>query len=531
MNILMVDDEVSAIEAVRNGIQWVKLGVGEIYTATSVSNAISMFKENSIDILLSDIEMPMGTGLDLLRWTNENYPNVKCIFMTCHADFNFLQEAMHLGSIDYILKPLNFTKVESVIQSTIDKIFTEKLLKENSHSWLQNKKIVVKQFWKDFFLGEISPNKDSLMNYFRLKRLDFNLEDSYLPIIVSTKKWTEPMSKDDQKLLQYALRNMTEEMVVIPETTQEVLPFSDTSILIMLHMDPSVDEQTVYKQIDISCCQLSDAARKHIKEIVCCYVGKKGTIFEMPAAIELLQMMDFNDVIYDPKVLFLYQEEQNHELTYTDHPFMKWREWLQHGGFAQVLNEIMNHLTPQDQQNGINRDYLKKFARDFYYLIVGFASDRNIFINELYGNEQSNRLLEEASESLGGLLQWVNYAIGIMQNYDHENTSRNTPVDKTKDYIHQHLSEEITMVDIANNVHLNADYLTRIFKKEVGVSISKYMINMKIEKAKELLENTDKSIGDIAMIVGYYNYSSFNRIFTKDVGMSPQEYKNSRRKK
>jgi two-component system response regulator YesN len=139
-------------------------------------------------------------------------------------------------------------------------------------------------------------------------------------------------------------------------------------------------------------------------------------------------------------------------------------------------------------------------------------------------------MLEEASESLDGLHQWVNYTIGLMQNYDEENASRYTPVDKTKEYIYQHLSEEISMEDIANNVHLNADYLTRIFKKEVGVSISKYMINMKIERAKDLLVNTDKSIGEIAVFVGYYNYSSFNRIFTKEVGMSPQEYKNRRKK-
>ncbi|MNC32217.1 Melibiose operon regulatory protein [compost metagenome] len=81
------------------------------------------------------------------------------------------------------------------------------------------------------------------------------------------------------------------------------------------------------------------------------------------------------------------------------------------------------------------------------------------------------------------------------------------------------------MEGIAQNVHLNADYLTRIFKKEEGISISKYIINRKIERAKNLLADTNKSIGEIAAMVGYYNYSSFNRVFTKEVSMSPQEYK------
>jgi two-component system response regulator YesN len=532
MNILMVDDEISAIEAVLHGIRWDQLGIEEIYTSTNVQDAINQFKEKTVHILLSDIEMPMDSGLDLLRWANEHYPNVKCIFMTCHADFNFLQEAMHLGSVDYILKPLDFSKTELILKKTIDKIRTEKLLKEDSRSWIQNKKNLVKQFWKDFFIGEISPNIDSLTNYFRQKRLNFNLDDSYLPIIVSTKKWTETMKKDDQKLLQYALRNMTEEIVVIPKSTVEVLPFSDATILIMLQMDTSVDEQSVFKQIEACCYQLVEAAKMYFKEIVCCYVGSKDVIYEMPAIIELLQEMDFNNVIYEQKVLFLFQEEQKQSLVYTDQIFMQWREWLQQGRFVELLNEIINRLTShKEQKAGINRDYLRMFTRDFNYLIFGFTSNRNIFINELFGNEYSNRLMEEASESLGGLFQWVSYAIDLMKNYDQENSERNTPVDKTKEYISQNFSEEISVIEIANNVHLNADYLTRIFKKEVGVSISKYMINLKIEKAKELLENTDRSIGEIAMSVGYYNYSSFNRVFTKEVGISPQEYKNGRKNK
>lgn len=75
------------------------------------------------------------------------------------------------------------------------------------------------------------------------------------------------------------------------------------------------------------------------------------------------------------------------------------------------------------------------------------------------------------------------------------------------------------------NVHLNADYLTRISKKELGVSINKYIINIKMEMAKKLLMETDKSIGEIALEIDYFDYSSFNRIFTKFVEMSPQEFK------
>lgn len=112
-------------------------------------------------------------------------------------------------------------------------------------------------------------------------------------------------------------------------------------------------------------------------------------------------------------------------------------------------------------------------------MIFAFASDRHVFINELFGDERSFKLLERASESLDDLFVWVNHAMDLMRNFDKTNANRDNPVERTKTYIQLHLSEEVSMEQIANHVHLNADYLTRIFKKEVGVSISRYLINKK----------------------------------------------------
>ncbi|WP_419889998.1 response regulator transcription factor [Paenibacillus xylanexedens] len=523
MNVLIVDDEISAIEAVRNGIQWDKVGVQHIYVAASLQEAIHRFSECPIDILLSDIEMPMGSGLELLKWVNEHHPHVKCVFMTCHADFQFLQNALQLGSVDYILKPLDFLRVTVVLENTIKKIRMERILKENSNSWIQNKKSVIKHFWKDFFLGDIAPNKDSLTNYLRQKRLDINLENFYLPILIVTKKWTEQVTKEDQKLLQYALRNITDEFLVIPETEKEVIPFTDTSILVMLNMEASLEEQYLFKKIDASCRKLTDMVKGHIKEIICCYIGEINNIYEMPAIIESLQEMDFNNMIHESDIFFLYQVRDLNGFILTDTLINRWRDWMLQGRYVQISNEIREQLLSHGQR--ITRGFLKKFTMEFHFLIFEFARGRNIFVNELFGDELSNQILGEASESLEALLHWVTYAMDRMQNFDKMNTNWVNPVDRTKDFIHLHLSEELSMEHIANNVHLNADYLTRIFKREVGVSISKYMINKKMEVAKELLIHTDKSIGEIAMLVGYYNYSSFNRIFTKETGMSPQKFK------
>ena len=84
------------------------------------------------------------------------------------------------------------------------------------------------------------------------------------------------------------------------------------------------------------------------------------------------------------------------------------------------------------------------------------------------------------------------------------------------------------MEDLAGQVHLNVDYLNRIFKKETGSTLGNYVTSQKMERAKFLLLKTDWSIGDVAAAVGYYNYSSFNRSFKKMTGESPQEWRKRR---
>jgi two-component system response regulator YesN len=196
---------------------------------------------------------------------------------------------------------------------------------------------------------------------------------------------------------------------------------------------------------------------------------------------------------------------------------------LERNGFDEVIKEIHGYFINIDYTNKINREFLDNFHRDFYYLLFGFARKRNVSLDELFANDESTNLSKIGIGSLNGLLQWVDYALIKLRDFD----AGVDPVEKTKRYIIDHISDELSMGELAKNVHLNADYLTRIFKKQMGYSINRYIIESRMKAAIWMLENTSLSIGDVAAQVGYYNYSSFNRIFSKVMNMSPSEYKNS----
>ncbi|UUZ96269.1 AraC family transcriptional regulator [Paenibacillus sp. P25] len=98
-------------------------------------------------------------------------------------------------------------------------------------------------------------------------------------------------------------------------------------------------------------------------------------------------------------------------------------------------------------------------------------------------------------------------------------------VDKVKQFITQHIGEDISREDIASHVNLNPDYLTRMFKKETGLTISEYVLQERVGMAKEMLAKTNLPVGSIAASVGYTNFSHFSKMFKKAAAIGPQDYR------
>lgn len=113
MNLLIVDDEAVAIKGMLEGIRWKECGIdGSIWTASSAERALKILNVQQVDIMLCDIEMPGTSGLELIRTVRKTNKEMPCIFLTCHASFEYAQEAIRLGCSDYILKPAPYEVIE-----------------------------------------------------------------------------------------------------------------------------------------------------------------------------------------------------------------------------------------------------------------------------------------------------------------------------------------------------------------------------------------------------------------------------------
>ena len=99
MNVLLVDDQKAIVESLKNGIQWGKLPVSQVYTACSAKEAKLVLRNFEVDVLVSDIEMPEENGLSLGRWAKEQFQEIECIFLTSHADFCLCEGGYRYGGI------------------------------------------------------------------------------------------------------------------------------------------------------------------------------------------------------------------------------------------------------------------------------------------------------------------------------------------------------------------------------------------------------------------------------------------------
>ncbi|MDU7474833.1 MAG: AraC family transcriptional regulator [Paenibacillus macerans] len=165
------------------------------------------------------------------------------------------------------------------------------------------------------------------------------------------------------------------------------------------------------------------------------------------------------------------------------------------------------------------------FRLDIVQLVYAFLKMKSIEAHKLYAGRANDQLLAQSLHSLEDMEEYVKYLVNTAMAYRNFAAEPKTVAEEIKQYIHAHYGDELTRSDLAEVVYLNPDYLARLFKKETGVSLGSYVIQVRISAAKQLLKTTNLSVYAVANKVGYANYSYFSKLFKQEVGVTPNEYK------
>lgn len=214
MNVLLVDDQKAIVDSLRNGINWERIHVDQVFTACSAREAKLILTNFGIDILISDIEMPEEDGLSLCRWAKERFPYLECIFLTSHAEFQYAKEAIRMGGFDYILQPARYTDVELAVAKAEEKV-------EEHHKIMnivKKQKIVLEQrnTILDAMISNVMREKyEEADRIFHNYQVVFDTEykrSVIFPLLIQIERWKKITNVWDEKLVQMVLCNVMEEL-------------------------------------------------------------------------------------------------------------------------------------------------------------------------------------------------------------------------------------------------------------------------------------------------------------------------------
>lgn len=532
MKLLIVDDEVSSIITVSNMIDKEKLSIGQCFTAESVKEAKRHLIDNQIDIVLCDIEMPQESGLELLEWIKEKQLTAECIIMTCYAEFEYAKKAVSLGSVAYILKPIDKEELDKELQNAIHIINNKNQIKQINHSWTKNQDTIREKFWTKLFSGEIISSRISIRQWLANKSVSINLDWIYCPILFVTRKWGKNIKEEDHNLYRFAMKNIISELFMDnrESTLYDIIQISKDVQLVVIGGVTFLGQDK--EKCNAICKQYLRTVKDYFGVDINCYLGKKATLWEVANEIECLYQMDYNNLwnegVYDSNDYFRMSLEKKLILDLNE--FENWLKQLINGEYRGVEKSIVDYLDYHTKTNGINREWLISFQRQYMVMLGAYAVLKKFYLNQIIENEEIANMVTESERGISELKKWIDFSLKAVCKLEYSNFKNNDPIEITKSYIEEHLADELDMEALAQNVYLNPDYLTRIFRKATGEPVNKYIINQRMIKAKQLLEYTNQPISEIAFQIGYNNYTSFNRIFTKSVGLSPQIYRLNYRK-
>lgn len=523
MNMLIVDDDAIVVKDLESSIDWKKLNIDQVFTANNIRQAKDIFKNNHIDILLCDIEMPQGNGLDLLRWVKENSKSTESIFITCHADFGYAKEAIRLGCLDYILKPAQYEELEAAIARAIQKKGRDIELTQNRRfsNWSTQQNIIIERFWIDILKRTIQSEPIALEKAAEERGVPYSRHMRFIPVLISIRRWYQEWESHDQRIMEFGIKNVIGEVIIKEEGNGQIIEFDDGEFIVILSL---VNYSTCeLEQLKSDCYTCINACHQFLECDLSCYVGRVAFAFELPLIIDKLHDLRKNNVAYDNKVFLLDFEKQKTSVNLPDMDI--WAEMLMEGLSDKVLLQIKDYLLNSAFVDGLDASKINQFHHDFIQIVYYTLKQKGVHAHQVLSDYESAKLYEQAQKSVTDMVSWVKHVIGKVKNLINEAEKGKSLVKQIKEYIKLNIEKEISREEIANRFYLNPDYIDRVFKKETGFSVKKYITHERLNTARSLLSKTEMPISTIAISLGYKNLSHFSSAFKKFTNMNPIEYR------
>lgn len=521
MKLLIVDDQQSAIQGLMEGIHWEDIGITEVVSAQNAMEARLVFRSGTPQIMLCDIEMPVESGIDLCRWVRDNNFPTRIIFLTCHADFEYAKDGIQLGAVDYILQPAPYDQIETTLQRVMRELRSsdeQQELLEMGEMYQKRRLTIRSSILRNYLNGGTDLRTlDAIADY-------FTINHGFLLVLVQI--FPEADSKKpnwNDGLMLSALASFTED-IFTPEQyltlTASVQPNTFCILLQEAEKDSHVlTEDEVLKGVQY----LHDVFSVYMPYRIACYLGTITTADYLSNIwARLISQRDANVAkqsgVFSKGIMGQQLPQKTGE---AELPVLHWKMLLSSRNWPELQSNVLESLDSMVQENQMDANVLLSFYRDFMQMLIDSIGTE--IVMDFFDNPTTIDIYRNGMKSVDDMKELVRYVIIQGQTkipittYDHQQV-----VAKITAHIQKNISSNLRIDDLAKQVYLSSDHLTRIFKKETGETLKAYITKLRMLEAQKLLHTTQLPVSHIAAKLGYNNFSHFSTAYKKEMGISPQ---------
>lgn len=523
MQILIVDDDLSTVECIRTSIDWDALGISTVYTAHSKAGALNILEVNEIDIVLCDIEMPLGSGIELIEEARKIGYTCDFIFLTCHDNFSFASAALTHRAASYVLKPFNPEKVTEELIKVIKHRESLQSMYESSRYgsyWLKNKEEIERNFWKDLLTKKLPPNKTAIFTEASQRGITVCSEEPLLLALFSFQYDTLPKSEvlPKEKWAADAIAFMTKDVHCHIERSR-IITWWRRERLHIYYIQLSPD--TAFME---SLNELLKRCKESLSVVVNGYAIKKVSIEQLADAKCILEKLDYNNVGNVGQLQFIRNEQGKQNLG-RKIDLSQLRTIIATGNKMRILTYLRTQLEVLAPESAMTPSMLYAAQQKIIQEVNAYLLSRGIKLEMPAADDDSYTIMSNASTSMYNMLKWLSYYINFVVDSEKAVNKKNMVVEQAKTFIDTHFSEKITQNEIAKAVYLTPGHLSKVFKRQTGVSLNQYINDRRMSMAKELLANSDIDINEVASRSGFGSSSYFITYFRKNTGKTPKEYR------
>ncbi|TVX98604.1 response regulator transcription factor [Cohnella terricola] len=524
--VIVVDDDVAVLEFLEKLIPWQEIGFELTGAFTNAFDAIDHCGTAIPDLIVTDIGMPEMDGLELIRKLRSEAQATQFVILSCHDEFHYAQQAVKLGVQDYILKET--LSVESIMgiaeqtKSKIDDSLRHRHEMEKLTDQAQKSKAVRKEKWfRNLMLNPVTED-GSMMEQLREYGLNPNL-GHYIPVLWRIHSFNAAINRyEKEDIVKFIVENAAEELLC-EEPDVVFFSYSAQEFCLIYAFKKDLASNPYDKLVRVS-RMLQQAFSKYLKLEFSAIVGETAANGaeirrQLP---DLLSNADQFFYFDEPKIV---RSKEIPPITNQEDLFMHYFEYSErlnrllleeNRNVEQVVDSFIQFIKSRRFQPSNVKQMVWKLALDMQLKLI---------FSQEYAKEKAQQSIERmlnVNEIRNWLLQFMKEA--VLRAEQISKKSKKTEIVDAQKYVMLHLDRKITLEEVADRLHLNPSYFSRLFKKETGENFIEFVTRMKMEKAKALIGESGNTVEKVAWMLGYDNKSYFIKVFKQHFGASPSQF-------